>query len=85
MPTPTVVPFTVTTNRPVWLFDGPSVDSERIVSVEANSEVTILTFEGQWLLIEWQSPVGPQRGWLFSRWVDYAGTPPPELPVTPES
>jgi hypothetical protein len=82
-PTATIVPFTVLTNRPVWAFNEPSIDSERVGSIPADTPVTIVSFEGQWFLVEWLSPTGPQQGWLFVRWVSFIGTPPPDLPTTP--
>ena len=46
--------------------------------------VTIITYADPWLLVEWQTDLGPQRGWLSIRWVDFSGTPPAELQLTPQ-
>lgn len=83
-PTATVVPFTVLTNRPVWTFSAPSIDSERVGAIPEGSPVRIISFEGQWFMVEWLSPTGPQQGWLFNRWISFIGTPPPGLPLLPE-
>lgn len=85
VPTATILPFSVVTNRPSWAFSGPSLDSERVASIPVDEPVDIVSTDGQWLLVEWLSPFGLEQGWLFIRWVTYIGTPPPELPVTPES
>jgi hypothetical protein len=84
-PTATVQPFAVVTNRPVWAFSEPSLDSDRVASIPIDTSVIIVSSAGQWLLIEWPDANDVQQGWVFNRWVDFIGTPPPDLPVTPES
>jgi hypothetical protein len=81
--TETVIPFSVVTNRPVWAFSEPDLTSPQVATLDSGTPVTIVSFDDPWLLVEWQSNIGPQRGWLAARWVDFSGTPPPELPVIP--
>jgi hypothetical protein len=69
----------------VWAFAEPSLNSDRIASIPIDTPVTIVSSVGQWLLVEWQPLDEVQQGWVFNRWVDFIGTPPPGLPVTPES
>lgn len=83
LPTATVMPFLVTTNRPVWAFSEPDLASELVAPIELNTPVEIILYADPWLLVEWLSPTGLQQGWLSARWVDLAGTPPPELQITP--
>ncbi len=84
-PTITDVPFTVVTNRVVWAFSSPDLTSERIAPLDINTPVTVILSDDPWLQVEWQSPTGPQQGWLAVRWVDLLGTPPPDFPATPEN
>jgi hypothetical protein len=74
----------VVTNRVVWAFSGPSLDTERVAPLTLGTSVTVLAVDDPWLLVEWQSASGPRRGWLSVRWVDLAGTPPADFPPTPE-
>ncbi len=82
-PTETVIPFSVVTNRPVWAFSEPDLTSPQVATLDSGVPLTIVSFADPWLLVEWQSNIGPQRGWLAARWVDFSGTPPPDLPVIP--
>lgn len=79
--TETPIPFTVVTNRSVWAFSDPDLASDQVGTLETGTPVTIITFDDPWLLVEWQSSLGPRQGWLAIRWVDFSGTPPPELPL----
>lgn len=83
MPTMTVEPFSVRVNRPVWAFAEPDLTSAQTAVLEDGLPVTIVTYADPWLLVEWQTDLGPQRGWLSIRWVDFSGTPPAELHLTP--
>lgn len=81
LPTETPIPFTVVTNRPVWAFSAPDLLSSQVGSLETGTPVKIITFADPWLLVEWQSSTGPREGWLSIRWVDFSGTPPPDLQI----
>ena len=48
--------------------------------IESGTAVTLIDYDNPWLLVEWQSATGPQRGWLSTRWVEWTGTPPPDFP-----
>ena len=78
-PSATPIPFSVVTNRPVWAFSEPDMTSTQVGIIDIGSPVTILTFADPWLLVEWQSNEGQQQGWLTVQWVDFFGTPPPDL------
>lgn len=82
-PTPTVVPFALVTNRVVYLFAEPSLDATRIGPADIGTPLTLIDYADPWLLVEWQSASGPQQGWLSIRWVEWTGTPPPELSAAP--
>ncbi|MEZ4538995.1 MAG: hypothetical protein R3C43_03320 [Chloroflexota bacterium] len=84
LPTATIEPFAVRVNRPVWAFAEPDLASTQTTVLEAGLPVTIITYADPWLLVEWQTDLGPQRGWLSIRWVDFSGTPPAELQLTPQ-
>lgn len=80
-PSTTPMPFSVVANRPVWAFSEPDLASARVGIIDAGVPVTIITFADPWLLVEWQSSLGPQQGWLTIQWVDLFGTPPPNLSI----
>ena len=79
VPSATPVPFSVVTNRPVWAFSEPDLTSDRVDPLDAGTPVTIITVADPWLLVEWQSTLGPRQGWIAVRWVEFSGTPPPDL------
>lgn len=84
MPTMTVEPFAVRVNGPVWAYEEPDLASAQVAVLEDGLPVTIVTYANPWLLVEWQTDLGPQRGWLSIRWVDFSGTPPADLLLTPQ-
>jgi len=84
MPTMTVEPFAVRVNGPVWAYAEPDLASAQVAVLEVGLPVTIVTYANPWLLVEWQTDLGPQRGWLSIRWVDFSGTPPADLLLTPQ-
>lgn len=83
-PSPTNIPFSVVTNRPVWAFSEPDLAAQQVGTLDAGTPVTIIAYQSPWLLVEWDDDNGPQQGWLSERWVDFSGTPPPDLFATPE-
>ncbi len=84
-PTQTIMPFALVTNRLVWLFAEPNLDAEMLGPLESGTAVTLIDYDNPWLLVEWQSATGPQRGWLSTRWVEWTGTPPPDFPGAPDN
>ena len=84
MPTMTIEPFSVRVKGPVWAYAEPDLTSAQVAALENGLPVTIVTYANPWLLVEWQTDLGPQRGWLSIRWVDFSGTPPAELQLTPQ-
>ena len=80
-PSATPMPFSVVTNRPIWAFSEPDLTSTQVGIIDIGTPVTIITFADPWLLVEWQSDQGQQQGWLTVQWVDFFGTPPPDLSI----
>lgn len=81
-PTATFVPFSMVTNRPVWAHAEPDLAATEIGPIDQGTQLTLLTYAAPWLLVEWPAVGGPQQGWLSIQWVSFAGTPPPDLPIT---
>jgi len=80
---PTDIPFTLVPGSPVWVYRGPSLDSESFDIIETGTPLVMLESDYPWLLVEWQSPFGTKQGWLTVRFLDITGTPPAELVPTP--
>jgi hypothetical protein len=80
--TATFIPFSIVTNRPVWAYAEPDLAAATVEPIAQGTQLTLISYAAPWLLVEWSSSSGPQQGWLSLQWVEFAGTPPPDSPIT---
>ncbi len=78
-----MIPFSVLTNRPVWFFAEPSLDSAQVGVAPQGEPLSVIAYDEPWLLVEWTADTGPQQGWVSLTWVEFVGTPPPDFPAIP--
>jgi hypothetical protein len=69
--TPTVV--LPVTNAPVWTRSLAADDAPLETIIAAQTVVTILDRDGEWVEVSWDSDQGPRRGWIVSRFLDLNG------------
>ncbi|MBK8984863.1 MAG: SH3 domain-containing protein [Chloroflexi bacterium] len=68
---------------PIWVRAGPSLDAERIVALEFETPMILISVSGPWAEVQWVSNLpwlpGTQRGWVPYSWIALRGD---VVPVT---
>lgn len=82
-PTFTPTPPAAEPISPIWVRTAPSLDSERIVALDAETPMILISILGSWAEVQWESDLpwlpGTQRGWVPYAWVALRGD---VIPVT---
>jgi hypothetical protein len=59
------------TNGSVWARPEPDGTIEPIAAILINTEVTIVSRQGDWTEVEWTASSGLLRGWIPSQWLNF--------------
>jgi hypothetical protein len=76
-PTFTPTPPEAESISPIWVRSGPDVDAPRIVALEFETPMILISVSGSWAEVQWESDLpwlpGTQRGWVPYAWVALRG------------
>ncbi len=74
-PTATAEPTeeTAVTNGSIWARPQPDNAIDPIAAIPINTEVTIVSQQGEWMEVEWLTGSGRLRGWIPVQWLDIQG------------
>lgn len=76
-PTNTPTPPAAEAISPIWVRAAPNVDAERLVALEFETPMILISVLGSWAEVQWESDLawlpGTQRGWVPYAWVALRG------------
>jgi len=82
-PTNTPTPPAAESISPIWVRAEPDADAERLVALEFETPMILISVLGSWAEVQWESDLpwlpGTQRGWVPYAWVALRGD---VIPVT---
>jgi hypothetical protein len=75
LPTATTEPTdeTAVTNGSIWARPQPDNAIDPIAAIPINTEVTIVSQQGEWIEVEWLTGSGLLRGWIPGQWLNLPG------------
>mgnify|MGYP000058180745 CR=1 FL=1 len=81
--THTATPPSAESISPIWVRARPALDAERIVALEFETPLILISVLGSWAEVQWESDLpwlpGTQRGWVPYSWIALRGD---VIPVT---
>lgn len=74
-PTATTEPTneTAVTNGSIWARPQPNNSVDPIAAIPVNTQVTIVSQQGEWMEVEWKAGGGLLRGWIPVQWLNMQG------------